>query len=167
MNLNQNYLQNILAFLEKVGIKYTLTEEDFDAFLQGITIVNGVLKINPSKLLCVGDILHEAGHIACLPPELRPKASGNIEETLGEEYNVELGVILWSIAAAHHLQIPLTEIFHKEAYLGQSGWLLEQAATGNYVGLPILQWMGMAAQEESVIAGKAAPFPVMLKWIRE
>ena len=164
--MNPLYLKRILGFLEEIGIGYQLTSEPCDSFLRGIKMVNGQLLINTRDLLCSGDILHEAGHIACLPPELRPKASGDIGATLGEQQTYELAVILWSVAAAHHLEIPVSEIFHDEAYLGYSDWFTEQASSNSYVGLPLLQWLGLAASDEELAAGKVQPFPAMKRWLR-
>lgn len=160
------YLEKIFNFLKETGIDYELSDEDFDSFLQGIKIENGRLKIKLKKLLCIGDILHEAGHLACIPANLRLKANGNISESLGEEYGYEMGVIAWSVAAALHLDIPLSHIFHQEGYKGDAGWLMEQYVSKNYIGLPLLQWMGLAAFEDELDGDKILPFPKMLRWTR-
>jgi len=159
-------LEKILSFLKEIGIAYYLTAEDFGSFLQGIIIENGHLRINPKNLLCIGDILHEAGHLACIPSKLRPKANDNISESLGEEHTYEMGVIAWSVAAALHLGIPLSEIFHEQAYKKEANWLLEQYTSKNYIGLPLLQWMGLTAFEDELVEGEVLPFPEMLRWTR-
>ena len=164
--IHNSFLEKILAFLKEIEIDFYLSDEFFDSFLKGIKIVNGKLKINPKHLLCLGDILHEAGHLACLPSNLRSQANDNIEESLGEAYTFEMGTILWSVAAASHLKIPLSEIFHGEGYLGQGPWLLEQFSNKNYIGLPLLQWMGLTAFDDELIKDKVLPFPAMLRWVR-
>lgn len=157
----------IFNFLEEIGIEYFITDDDFPSFLRGITIDKGKLKINPEYLLCTGDILHEAGHLACIPAHLRSKADDNIEISIGSEYTLEMGVILWSVAAALHLNIPLTEIFPKKGYKGSSETLIEQYTSKNYIGLPLLQWMGLAAHDDEVIENEALAFPNMLRWLRK
>lgn len=161
-----NYLESVFHFLRELGIGCCISEENFDSFLQGVRIENGGLKINLKNLLCIGDILHEAGHLACLPSDLRAKANDNIEISLGPEHTYELGAIMWSVAAAMHLKIPLTEIFHEDAYRGDGQWLLEQYSNNNYLGLNLLQWMGMVAFDDEVDGVNILPFPAMLRWTR-
>jgi hypothetical protein len=159
-------LERVFHFLEDSGIEYYITNEDFDSFLEGIKIEKGKLKINPENLLCVGDILHEAGHLACIPSNLRSMANDNISESMGEEYTYEMGVIAWSVAAALHLDIALSEVFTEKGYKGEAQYLLDQFAAKNYIGLPLLQWMGMAAFEDELVDNEVLPFPKMLRWTR-
>lgn len=159
------FLTRTFHFLEEIKIDYYLSDENFDSFLQGVKIQNGTLIINTKNILCVGDILHEAGHLACIPSTLRVKANDNIKDSLGEEYTFEMAVIVWSVAAAAYLEIPLTEIFHQEGYNGDANWLLEQYTAKNYIGLPLLQWMGLAVMEDKTVDGINLPFK-MLRWTR-
>ncbi len=165
MSAGDDYLKRILEFLEEIGIVYYMTDEHFDSFLKGIKIEKGKLSINPEELLCVGDILHEAGHLALVPSNLRHQANNHIGESLGEEYTYEMGVILWSVAAAQHLAIPLTEIFHQKGYKGDAQWLMEQFESGNYIGLPLLKWMGLVAYDEEK-KDNIDTFPKMIRWTR-
>ncbi|MBC6992845.1 hypothetical protein QWY85_03920 [Neolewinella lacunae] len=160
-------LARIIDFLASTGIQFTLTSENFTAFLDGVKIKDGELLINPANLLCVGDVLHEAGHLACVPAALRPQVNENVADSVGEEHTYELGVIAWSVAAAHHLGIPLTEVFNEKAYKGQADWLLAEYSSGNYLGLPLLQWMGMTALPAELRNEGVAPYPAMQRWTRE
>ncbi|MEM1321117.1 MAG: hypothetical protein AAGG75_12760 [Bacteroidota bacterium] len=164
--MNPLYLEKIRSFLQEIGIPLQFTDEPCDSFLKGIKIVNGALRVNTNDLLCTGDILHEAGHLACLPSDLRSKASGDLTEAVGADNAFEMTAILWSVAAAHHLNIPLSEIFHPHAYRGDSDWLKEQMVAGNYIGLPLLQWIRLAASDEEVRAENAPPFPALKRWLR-
>lgn len=159
-------LEKVFSFLSEIGIAHCLSDEEFDSFLKGVKIENGGLKINPKELLCVGDILHEAGHLACIPKALRHRANGDIRKSLGEDYTFEMGVMAWSVAAAVHLDIPLSHIFHPEGYNGEADWLLEQYSSGQYIGLPLLQWMGLAAGQDELSNDAILPFPNMLSWTR-
>ena len=114
--ITKNAIEKVFQFLEEIGIEFKITDEPFDSFLQGVKIEKGALKINPDHLLCLGDILHESGHLACIPANLRPQATDNIAEAMGEEHTYEMAVIAWSVAAAIHLNIPLAEIFHEQGY---------------------------------------------------
>ncbi len=164
--IQDSLLKKVTKFLVGIGIEYCYTDEEFDSFLPGVRIEHGSLKINSNKLICIGDILHEAGHLACLPSNLRKKADDNIGESLGDEHTYELGVIAWSVAAALHLEIPLSEIFHTNGYKGDAKWLRDQYATKNYLGLPLLQWMEMAAFDDEIDGDTVLPYPKMIRWTR-
>lgn len=161
------YFEKVTFFLKEIGIDYQISYENFDSFLTGIKIENGTLKINPNHLISVGDILHEAGHLACIPFSLRKRVNDDVAKSVGEEYTFEMGVIAWSVAAALHLDIPLTEVFHTEGYKGEGEWLLEQYTSKNYIGLPILKWIGLAAFDDELVEHKILPFPSMVRWTRE
>jgi hypothetical protein len=166
-HIDHHQLRKVIDFLAVIGIPCTVSDQYFAAFLPGIRIVQGELEVNPRSLLCVGDILHEAGHLACLPAALRAQADDNIEDTFGPHQAMESGAILWSVAAAHHLDIPLTAIFHPAGYKGEADWLLDQYSSGNYLGLPLLQWMGLAATEKEQEEEGLPSFPHMLRWLRD
>jgi hypothetical protein len=160
------YLARIEHFLKEIGIDYHISNDDFDSFLGGIKIEHGKWKINLRNLMCLGDILHEAGHLACIPSALRLQANDDIKESLGEEFTFEMGVIAWSVLATKHLGIPLSEIFHQDGYNGNAEWLLEQYSSNNYIGLPLLQWMGLVTmQDESKGNEQATPLR-MIRWTR-
>lgn len=159
--------EKVTTFLCEIGIDYYVSDEDFDSFLTGIKIEGGKLKINPKTILCVGDILHEAGHLACLPLSLRSEINDDVGKSLNGGPTYELAVIAWSVAAAIHLDIPLSEVFHVEGYKGDAIWLQEQYTSKNYIGLPHLQWMGLAAFEDELVDDKILPFPNMKRWTRE
>jgi len=156
----------VIAFLHEIGVDIELTQDKLDSFLPGVRIETGKLIVNKSALLCPGDILHEAGHLACLLPELRPKANDNITESLGPENSFEMAVILWTFAAAKHLDIPLEQVFHSDGYKGHGEWLIDRLENQEYIGLPLLQWLGLTAADSEVATGKAKPFPEMLRWMR-
>lgn len=160
-------LAGIVEFLASIGIQSTLTSENFTSFLAGVKIRDGQLLINAENLLCVGDVLHEAGHLACVPAALRPLVNENVADSVGEEHTYEMGVIAWSVAAARHLDLPLTEVFNEKAYKGEAEWLLSQYSSGKYLGLSLLQWMGMAAFADELADGSVPPYPAMKRWTRE
>lgn len=68
----------ILSFLDGIGLLYKLTEIDGQTFLPGLKLSEGILIIDINKLLYPGDILHEAGHLACMPPEIRQGMSDDL-----------------------------------------------------------------------------------------
>lgn len=61
--------------LTAIGIP-TAERAGATGFLKGVRIENGSIFYDPSA--AVSDILHEAGHIATMPPAGRPHANGDI-----------------------------------------------------------------------------------------
>jgi hypothetical protein len=146
----------LLTFLREIGLPVREEPIAVRTFLPGLTIDHGDLVVDGALLLYPGDILHEAGHLAVLPPAGRTAAHGDI----GDDGGLEMAAIAWSYAAAMHLGLDPSVVFHADGYQGGSGNLLENFAAGRYVGVPILQWAGMTA------ASGARPFPLMTRWLR-
>jgi hypothetical protein len=129
----------------------------------GIAIDGGGLVIDLSGAGHDGDLLHEAGHLALLPPSARAVASGPLEGEMGTGY--ELGAICWSVAAARHLGLDLAVVFHPEGYRGNSAWLVETYDSGVFPGLPLLVWAGLTWEPGTEPPGEQ-PFPAMRRWLR-
>ena len=146
----------IVTFLREIGLTVHERAIPGATFLPGLTIDRGVLVVDESRLLYPGDILHEAGHLAVLPAEARQNADGDI----GDDGGLEMAAIAWSYAAALHLGLDPSVVFHADGYKDGSSSLLENFAAGCYIGLPVLVWAGMTA------ATGARPFPFMTRWLR-
>jgi hypothetical protein len=147
----------ILEFLEEIGLRVCREPIYGATFLPGIAIRRGALVVDESRLLYPGDILHEAGHLAVLTPDVRAAVDGDV----GDDGGMEMGAIAWSYAAALHMGLDPAVVFHPDGYRGGSSNLLENFAAGRIIGLPILEWGGMTA------ASGARPFPFMRRWLRE
>lgn len=156
-------LPRILDWLDEIGIGWEEGEVPEGTFLPGLEVVQGRIVIDRNAMISVGDILHEAGHIALLPAEKRAGFNGNLAETVPEHKDDEIAVILWTYAAAKHLGLRLKEVLHDEGYKGDAAWLRDEIASGNYLGLPLLVWMGLC--EDPKVAGEAG-FPRMKRWVR-
>jgi hypothetical protein len=155
-------IRRITAFLEEQGFSVRFATVLESSFLPGIAIQQGVLLIDPSHLLSPGDILHEAGHLAVLLPAERSE----VNELVGNDGGMEMAAIAWSWAAALHLGIPPSELFHTNGYKGGSAALIENFSAGRYVGVPMLEWFGMAAGEKRAQTVGTAPYPAMIRWLR-
>jgi hypothetical protein len=79
----------------------------------------------------------------------------------------EIGAILWSFAAAQHLELPIEFVFHPNGYKNESKWLISNFTNENYIGLPFLEWAGLALGKERAAKEDKEPFPKMLKWLRD
>jgi carbamoyltransferase len=168
-NTNAAIMETITEFLQEIGIPThytTLTEE---TFLPGILIDKGTIYIDREKLLYPGDLLHEAGHIAVMMADERVKVRGNVGvvKESAEAGGEEITAIIWSYAALTHLKLDLSVVFHPHGYKGASNWYIEQLEMGNYIGLPLLEWMGLCATGNNALKRNIKPFPHMIKWLRD
>ena len=157
MNTEPQLLARIVNFLNSIHISVVEKSLPKDTFLPGLRIEGGTILMDLEQLKYPGDLLHEAGHIATTEETNRlligtPKISADWP-TDGDE----IAAILWSYAAANHLQLNLDIVFHPGGYKDDSEWLIEQFRSKNYLGLPLLEWMSLCTKEE---------FPKMNKWLR-
>ena len=155
--------EKMIRFIREIGIQVVETELPDDCFLPGLTIERNAIRMDPERLKFPGDLLHEAGHLAVTAEELRPLIGTPEMDPAWPGDGDELAAILWSYAALKYLEIKPEVVFHPEGYKNESEWLIKQFEEGNYIGLPLLEWMGfcVALEKEGV-----KPFPHMLKWLR-
>jgi len=123
-----------------------------ETLVSGIDIENGGLVIEERLLVKPADLLHEAGHIALTEPAKRAALDGTITSSAAEE----IATIAWTWAAAMHLEIAPSEVFHVDVISGNGPTLLENFSTGHYVGVPWLQRLKLTTN-----------YPAMTRWVRE
>jgi hypothetical protein len=153
----------IADFLQEIGLEVCPAELTEPCFLPGVHVARGRLLVDESRLLHPGDLLHEAGHVAIMPAAERAQRQGDVGADLGEE----IGAICWSYAAAVHLGLDPAVVFHPDGYRGASDGFLENFRQGRYVGVPLLQWMELTLDEKNARERGVAPYPHMLRWLRE
>jgi hypothetical protein len=159
-------LARILTFLDEIAIDYSFEELSTDTILPGVSMKDGILIIYRDKLLFIGDVLHEAGHLACMPPDIRKTMCGKLEDN-DMHHGGEMMAMAWSFAVANHLSIPASIVFHENGYNGDAENLIKQFEWGNGVGVPLLQWNSMCYDQNGAILNQSQPFPHMLKWTCE
>ena len=159
------YLDKCISFLHEIGIETRFEKPDGPCFLPGLSIQHGVVLIDRENLLYPGDILHEAGHIAVVPAAERAQLTATSIEKRERREAEEMMAIAWSYAACVHLQLDPYFIFHEEGYQGGGGYLADNFINKRYIGLPMLQWMGMTVDEKNAALRNVAPYPFMLKWV--
>jgi hypothetical protein len=147
-------MNRILEFLRQIGLSVSIEGIAQPTFLPGIRIAAGGLVIDPAQLKYPGDLLHEAGHLAVIPPHKRYQADGEMSGDGGEE----MAAIAWSYAAALHLKLEPAVVFHDDGYNQGARSLLENFADGRYVGLPMLVWLGLTTTAE---------YPEMRRWLTD
>ena len=155
-------LTNLLAsFVRDVGIAVEAATLPDATLLPGLEIRGGVVRIDAGRLLYPGDILHEAGHVAVSDPADRHRPE--FSSTDGGE---EMAAIAWSYAAARRLGVAPEVVFHPQGYKGGGAALVENFTSGRYIGVPLLQWWGMALEPRMADAQGVPPYPHMLRWLR-
>lgn len=153
-------LPSILSFLAEIGIVVRERPLPAPTFLPGILIEAGELVIDREKLAYPGDLLHEAGHIAVVPPSQRASLNDDLQTGPAEE----MAAIAWSYAAARHIGIDPAIVFHDHGYKGGGASLLENFNAGRTVGVPMLAWYGLTRERAE---DSAAPvYPRMSGWLR-
>jgi hypothetical protein len=159
----ETIIDRITDFLRGIGLEVRAAAIEHDCFLPGITIEHGTLVFDPDRMEHPGDLLHEAGHLAVMSPGRRAKA----HVSAGKKAAEEMMAIAWSYAAAVHLGLDPAVVFHEGGYRGGSGSLIENFAQGRYIGVPMLQWLGMTLDGRRANEAGSAPYPAMTRWLYE
>jgi hypothetical protein len=154
----QHLVDKIVNFLIKIGIEVTKTPLQRQTFLPGVSVDHGAILIDETKLLYPGDLLHEAGHLAVMPAQQRKQAQDNVSKKASEE----MMAIAWSYAALIHLGLEPSVVFHEGRYRGWSEALIENFTQGRYIGVPMLQWIGLTVDEKRA---KETGDPDMMNWL--
>jgi hypothetical protein len=142
----------IVEFLTTIGLEVRLEQIEGSTVLPGMTVDRGALVVDETRLAHVGDLLHEAGHLAVVPAADR----GALTVDMGSDGGNEMAALAWSYAAALHLRLAPEVVFHDDGYRGGARSLIENFEQGRYVGVPILVWRGMTTAET---------FPSMARWL--
>ena len=153
-----------LQFINEIGIAtdFRKVNED-ECFLPGLLIENGNIVIDTDKLKYQGDILHEAAHIAIVPSAERRSLHGYSIAQRNDAAAEEMMAIAWSYAACIHLDIDPAFVFHPHGYKEGAQNIIENFRQGRYIGVPVLQWLGMT----STSAFDDKVYPAMIKWLRD
>lgn len=160
-------VNRIADFLRAIGIEVVASPLEGDCFLPGIRVENGRLLVDEARLTYPGDLLHEAGHLAIAPRAVRASLSGEVIIPGADMYAVEIQVTAWAFAAVIHLGLRPEILFHEGGYQGRSQGLLFTFGAGVYPGLNGLQELGMTAANDLARQLGVAPYPHMLKWVRD
>lgn len=156
----------ILDFLAGIGIPVVETTLPPDSFLPGIVIRDGGLQVDPDRLQWPGDLLHEAGHLAVLPPDLRGRASDDLADEQGVAHAGETEAMAWAWAAVHAIGLPPEVLMHAGGYHGQSEAVLQMYAVGIIPGLRGLCEIGMTAAHGFSAEPLDVQYPQMRRWLR-
>ena len=158
--------EKCIVFLNDIGIQTIFSTIEYDSFLPGLSIERGMIIIDTDLLKHPGDILHEAGHIAVVPAADRSRLTE--EAIIKRKYREEEEVmaIAWSYAVCIHLDIDLNFVFHEEGYRDGSTYIIDSCNDRTYFGLPMLQGIGMTADEKHAQQLHIPAYPHMIRWLR-
>lgn len=156
--------QDCVAFIQSIGLNISWVDSLTDTIVPGFAIEGGVLQICKNDVFYPGDILHEAAHLAVIPAKDRPALSNKAIGERADFQAEEMMCIAWSYAACLHLKLDPEFVFHAEGYKGGGTFLADNFKEGRYIGVPMLQYVGMALEAG---AGDQAAYPAMIKWLRQ
>jgi len=163
--VDQSVVETITNFVESIGLSVITRAIEEDTFLPGLLLENGKIVIDPDKLLYPGDILHEAGHLAAYEPAVRETIGDPLPEYMSAGF--EMMAMAWSYAACLYINLDPAIVFHDNGYRGAGSHILETYDSGSYIGLPMLQYLGLAYDKKRAAELNALPYPSMLRWLRE
>ncbi|HEX8637578.1 MAG TPA: hypothetical protein VF692_05915, partial [Pyrinomonadaceae bacterium] len=112
-------------------------------------------------------LLHEAGHLAVIPGNLRATLSGEVNVPNADMDAIESHAVAWSYAAVVHLAIDPRIVFHDGGYRQCSERLILTYSCGVYPGANGLEQVGMTATGDRAKIVGVPPYPYMLKWLRD
>ncbi len=150
-------LDSILGFLAQVGIVAREGDVPPGSFLPGVRIERGTLVFDRAALRWPSDLLHEAGHIAVMPPELRSQLDDALDAKTPPHAG-EVEALAWAYAAAMQIGLDASELFHEGGYKGNSPGLVTTFSLGVYPGAFGLAQAGMT---------QTGTYPRMTRWLRE
>nr|WP_121270711.1 hypothetical protein [Pedobacter schmidteae] len=165
--VDQVVLDKILSFIRQIGITVVETELPETTFLPGLNLGPNCIYVDYGKLRYPGDILHEAGHLAVTDADQRSKIGTPEIDADWPNGGEEMGAMLWSYAALKYIGIPEEVVFHPNGYKGEAEWLINNFKNGTYIGMPFLEWTGIALGKDRAQKEGQPEFPTVLKWLRD
>jgi hypothetical protein len=159
-------LERCIEFLNNIGIETTFRKISNKSFLPGLLINKGMIIIDKDVLEHPGDILHEAGHLAVVPAMDRPSLSEKGIINRKNRETEEIMAIAWSYAACMHLLIDPFFVFHEQGYRGGRDYITDSCRDKNYIGLSMLEKIGLTLNEKNARTLNIPSYPHMIKWLR-
>ncbi|MCO5951174.1 hypothetical protein [Mucilaginibacter flavidus] len=153
----------IVEFVTSIGLEVVKRPVNQDTFLPGLLLEGGKIIIDTNKLQYPGDILHEAGHLAACDADTRNTIGSPLPEYMDGGF--EMLALAWSYAACLHIGLPASVVFHNGGYKGEGEHLLQTFANGSYIGLPMLQYRGLAYDKKKSAEMGVLPYPNMVRWL--
>lgn len=165
--------------LARIGIE-TVEEEGAEGFLEDVRIDQGRLHYRSDAR--PSNILHEAGHLACMPPMFRKQAGGDLDdiaETMCENAERRMAITMdpeepilraimqcsdaeataWAWAFGRHIGLAPEDIIEDRDYDGAGAEVRMQVSVGMHLGIHGLRAAGMI--------GSVRDWPRLEKWLQD
>lgn len=180
LQLRQGVPESI-AFLQEIGIPVQIVPTVSPAsFLEEVEVIEGSLRITPSCR--ASSLLHEAGHIACVPAPYRRLLSGNLYKGLRAMYELVRALDVapdsplmraviqcsdpeataWAWAAGVHLGLPAELIIMDDEYDGEGADIRFCLQASSYLGVNGLMHAGMCQNPR-----RPGGYPAMRIWLQD
>lgn len=165
------------GFCQAIGLEVSW-QLGATGFVTGVAVRDGGLDIDP-VMASASSVLHEAGHLACIPAKYRSAARSNLAGVFSRMGNdlmqlepdspLSRAIIqcsdpeatAWAWAAGKHIGLPDHEIILDHEYDGEGAEIRAMLSMGQYYGINGLAHAGMAARRGS------SSYPRMLKWLQD
>ncbi|WP_267122732.1 hypothetical protein [Xanthomonas sacchari] len=177
----QKHLADTVKFLRGIGISVHMVEAVSPAsFLADVEVVQGALHATPS--CSVSTLLHEAGHVACVPPAYRHLLSGDLARGTREMWrhieSLELHpdcplmraaiqcsdpeATAWAWAAGLKIGLPHESIILDSEYDGTGAWIRCSLKATAYVGIHGLMHAGLCQNPR-----RPGGYPMLRTWMQD
>ncbi|WP_198363774.1 hypothetical protein [Burkholderia ubonensis] len=182
----QETFHRVIQALNDIGLEVRIVE-GATGFLPNLRIVGGALHVAPN--CSVSDILHEAGHLACIPQRYRACANDDLDEVTKEmlddleRLNVHPDSPLyraviqcsdpeataWAFAFGRHLGLAPEDIIEDHQYPDDSGVgtgaeVRAALSMGMYIGIHGLAHAGFCSTNRF---GRLPQYPKLAYWTQE
>ncbi len=180
-NRMQSDLMVSINFLERIGLGVKL-QEGVSGFVEGVRIESGILLVDPACR--VSGLLHEAGHLACIPTRFRHYMDDNLangmrrmmseirELSLDPDHPLERAAIqcsdpeatAWAWAAGIALGLRFEQIIQDDEYDAGGAGIRMMLIANRYLGINGLAHAGMC--KRGYFVDKAECYPKMQCWLQ-
>lgn len=172
-------MEIVINFLNSIGIKCHIVENVKNSFLKAILIKDGELYL--TKKCNISDILHEAGHLAILPPLYRKQANGDLKVLLKKMYK-EIDTTLpenekymycedneataWAFSCGTYLKLPHSQIILKKQYQNTGKDVLFGLRHNSHFGIHGLARAGWCSVKKIHTTVDKPLYPNLNKWLQ-
>lgn len=174
-------LHETISFLQSIGLPTMVGTVPESSFLPNIFIRHGTIQVTSGVL--IGDLLHEAGHLAVVPSRFRPLMHGalyrsfdqifeqlaNLEPThpdvIAMLHAEDTAATAWSWACGVHLGVAHDDIITTEAFDGDGAGIRSMLSRHQYIGIHALQGSGFCAAH-GLCNPKLPVFPRLAFWAK-
>lgn len=174
-------LVKVITFLQSIGMEIDI-RGGASGFIDGVRIENGRLLVDPSCR--ASGLLHEAGHIACVPDRFRGYMSDNLAKgmrrmmtelqqmDLEPDHPLERAAIqcsdpeatAWAWAAGIAAGLEPEQIVQDDEYAGEGASIRMMLQANQYAGINGLAHAGMCKRGNWV--SPEVRYPNMTRWLQ-